>query len=1206
MASFKDSLSFIINLKERVLFIYFKTMNQLSPNEGDSAAWRLYRLRLPLFRLGQIWKTKNDVSKEFSFFIILDSPAVYHRQLQHFELAFQNDTSWRESDTWYRQASLSCDFPDQTLLPTNFNQSEQVVDIGGFSFTRIVFYQPDPGFIGRWNVFRITLPTDPDKESILTLIHEIFEDYNIQVEDGSHFQEARDRPEPVWRWIDPQAQPEQPESPRFGGLADQNYVHLPFTVRYQLEVCISQGHLSEFTMTRDFVDRLVEMGESKVKKILEYVAGHKAVYYNPMDIFDLKVLKGVTDSKIPDYCCFMRTARITPTTIYYNTPTVDISNRVTRRYREHSDRFLRVRFTDDKPYGRIMSAINDTNNAIFDRVKQTMVNGITIGDRHYEFLAFGNSQFREHGAYFFAPTPDLSAADIRAWMGEFQHIRNIAKYTARLGQCFSTTRAIRGCPAQVKKCPDIVRASYCFSDGVGKISKFLAAMATEELNIRTPNGDSPSAFQFRLGGCKGMLAVSSDPQPHEVHIRPSQHKFDSGSGGLEIIRWSQFSIATLNRQLILVLSALGIQDKVFRKKLNRMLRSFTSAMNDDARAVDLLQKFVDPNQMTLVLAQMVKHGFRRTSEPFVISMLTLWKAWHLKYLKEKAKIVIDKGATLLGILDETGTLQGHFHSAIFNARALHGADREPALPEVFVQISTSDKHNCTKIIEGPCILARNPSLHPGDIRVVRAVNRPQLRHLVDVIVFPQTGDRDIPSMCSGGDLDGDDYLIIWDQELIPPEWFSRPMRYISKKAADLPRDVTVDDITSFFVSYMKTDCLPRIAHAHMAWADRLDNGVREDKCIRLAQLHSDAVDYIKTGGVTPMTRDLEPRTWPHFMEKKGRASYHSKRILGQLYDAVKIIDFVPNITMPFDSRILNCDLVSASESCMDFAKELKSEYDAAMRRVMAQHEIGTEFEICSSFVLSHNFLSRDYKLHEHLGSIASNLRNGFREQCFDFAGGRTIEHVAPLVVAMYRVTQQEMSKAIEERKRVARGEEENADEKAPGYGTPPDDEEGLPLISFPWIFHEFLGKIATGQYERSRLKEVKPCTKPTGKIYTQAEVQTIIAEMEGAAWDPSEKKDRIVPKCSEPEEPAQVIVSECPSLKSDSEAGVDQISVSDFSSHYDSFINASREDDGESNSSTLMREEDDGQAGTVVNTVEKEGDQKPSVLDRLLSLLNGS
>ena len=40
---------------------------------------------------------------------------------------------------------------------------------------------------------------------------------------------------------------------------------------------------------------------------------------------------------------------------------------------------------------------------------------------------------------------------------------------------------------------------------------------------------------------------------------------------------------------------------------------------------------------------MVDRGFRAKNDPFVTSLLQLWRAWSLKYLKEKAKLVaLDK------------------------------------------------------------------------------------------------------------------------------------------------------------------------------------------------------------------------------------------------------------------------------------------------------------------------------------------------------------------------------------------------------------------------------------------------------------------------------------------------------------------------------------------------------------------------------------
>jgi RNA-dependent RNA polymerase len=72
-------------------------------------------------------------------------------------------------------------------------------------------------------------------------------------------------------------------------------------------------------------------------------------------------------------------------------------------------------------------------------------------------------------------------------------------------------------------------------------------------------------------------------------------------------------------------------------------------------------------------------------------------------------------------------------------------------------------------------------------------------------------------------------------------------------------------------------------------------------------LHSKAVDYVKTGEPAQMPKRLRPGKWPHFMEKRHKpkdAQYHSKKILGQLYDKVETVNFKPQYEEPFDKRIL--------------------------------------------------------------------------------------------------------------------------------------------------------------------------------------------------------------------------------------------------------------------------------------------------------------
>lgn len=451
------------------------------------------------------------------------------------------------------------------------------------------------------------------------------------------------------------------------------------------------------------------------------------------------------------------------------------------------------------------------------------MNGIRVGGRHYEFLAFGNSQFRENGAYFFSPTEDMTCEQIRDWMGDFRHIKVVAKYAARLGQCFSTTRAIGG-NIDITTIEDVERNDYCFTDGVGKISHVLATQIADQLHLS--NELVPSIFQFRMGGCKGVLAVSPEVKGQRVHIRRSQLKFNAVYNGLEIIRWSRNAVATLNRQTITILSSLGVPDNVFNNMLLEQLSVYNQAMADKSLALEKLAQYSDDNHTTVRIAKMILDGFMDSKEPFLASLLHLWRAWSIKMLKEKARIVVEKGAFLLGCTDETGTLRGHIENSI-----QPGDDVDPnKLPQIFVQVEDPQKRNNYMVIEGTCFVGRNPSLHPGDIRVVQAVDVPALHHLRDVVVFSQHGDRDIPSMCSGGDLDGDDFFVIWDPELRPREVNCTPMDYKAPKPIELNQLVDIPDIMRFFVRYMKNDALPKIAHAHLALTDYLDKGVKDPRC----------------------------------------------------------------------------------------------------------------------------------------------------------------------------------------------------------------------------------------------------------------------------------------------------------------------------------------------------------------------------------------
>jgi RNA-dependent RNA polymerase len=819
---------------------------------------------------------------------------------------------------------------------------------------------------------------------------------------------------------------------------------LKFPVRYQFEACLTNGYLKEHNITADFLKKLESLDERRAVYILEKVVDKQRVYYDPMDIFKIRI-KSSLDKKVPSYCILQRSAIITPTSIHVASPVMETSNRITRKYAADADRFIRIKFSDEKTEGVLRNMPNDRAEATFDRVRRAMRNGIVVAGRFYEFLAFGNSQFREHGAYFYSPTSSKSADDIRLSLGRFDHIKTIAKFGARLGQCFSTTRAMR-VSVKIVKIPDIERNGYCFTDGVGKLSLFLAQMAAQELGLANAFKDPPSLFQFRLGGCKGVLALDPRITGSEVHIRPSQQKFEAEFTGLEIIRSSALATPFFNRQIIVVLSDLGVPDSVFIRKQQDMVNDYELAMTDEETAISKLRKHIDMNQTTLSMAGMVLDGFMKAREPFMMSLLKLWRASTIKNLKEKARIAVEDGAFVLGCVDETATLKGHLDDPQSRIGATRHEKLE-SLPEIFLQIddTESNKKGHYKIVEGVCVLARNPSLHPGDLRIVRAVNVPALHHLKNVVVMPQTGDRDLSNMCSGGDLDGDDYMVLWDVNLVPKEINVPPMDFTPQRPIEKDEPITVSDLSDFFVTYMQNDTLGQIAHAHLAQADR--DCVQGATCLALAELHSQAVDYPKSGIPATMTRELRPMTWPHFMEKKhlpAKRIYKSGKVLGQLYDQVQLVDFKPQYNN-FDKRII--DAFSLEETLLQTVSEIKATYDESFRRLMAKHGISTEFEAWSVFVLGHNHETGDYKFAEEFGRTIGALKSQFRDTCRSAAQGSQIMdwgRLGPFVAAMYTVTAREVEAAVKQGR----------------------DGEQVPLLSFPWLFTSELGKIATQQPAR--------------------------------------------------------------------------------------------------------------------------------------------
>lgn len=220
-------------------------------------------------------------------------------------------------------------------------------------------------------------------------------------------------------------------------------------------------------------------------------------------------------------------------------------------------------------------------------------------------------------------------------------------------------------------------------------------------------------------------------------------------------------------------------------------------------------------------------GLSFQSDRFLTDVIEVAAMSSLRDLKYRARILIEKGHLLYGIMDETNTLKEGEVCVI----------TEGECPENKFLI-------CDRVI-----VTRAPALHPGDIQILTAVDVPEespLKSLHNCIVFSQQGARDLPSQLSGGDLDGDLFHIIYDERLMP-DFTVPPADYAAVTPLDLGRSVEANDIADFFIDFMKMDNLGPLSNMHKIRADKHPDGTRSSDCIALAKLASDAVDFSKSG-----------------------------------------------------------------------------------------------------------------------------------------------------------------------------------------------------------------------------------------------------------------------------------------------------------------------------------------------------------------------
>ena len=102
--------------------------------------------------------------------------------------------------------------------------------------------------------------------------------------------------------------------------------------------------------------------------------------------------------------------------------------------------------------------------------------------------------------------------------------------------------------------------------------------------------------------------------------------------------------------------------------------------------------------------------------------------------EQRCRIMLSKSRLLFGVCDPKAVLKEG---------------------ECAVRVTLDADGQARQLAGMEILVTRNPCLHPGDLQKFKAVESPELVHLIDCIVFPTRGKRPSADLMSGGDLDGD-------------------------------------------------------------------------------------------------------------------------------------------------------------------------------------------------------------------------------------------------------------------------------------------------------------------------------------------------------------------------------------------------------------------------------------------------------------------
>jgi hypothetical protein len=293
-------------------------------------------------------------------------------------------------------------------------------------------------------------------------------------------------------------------------------------------------------------------------------------------------------------------------------------------------------------------------------------------------------------------------------------------------------------------------------------------------------GPLPSAFQGRIGGAKGLWMISAESftkEPehleHWIKINRSQWKFhpptDDHHRTFEVSNYSSApSPSELHIAYIPIMVDRGVQRLVIADLMKECLEmernKLLELLPDPVKLYDWVHRngaktqaesawqAALPDSLEEKLKFLLESGFIPTKFPYLATSLERFiQAKHILQ-ESKLRVPLPKSAYFFGIADPFGVLEPGEIQVQFSSS--------------FADEKTDEKYLCLRDMDA--LVTRQPACRRSDIQKVRTVIRPELSHLVDVVVFPCKGRYPLAGKLQGGDYDGDMFWICWEPLLVQP------------------------------------------------------------------------------------------------------------------------------------------------------------------------------------------------------------------------------------------------------------------------------------------------------------------------------------------------------------------------------------------------------------------------------------------------------